>query len=188
MQWQVLFFNLYLQTHLCKPLLHKINGQKQTALLSAIAFKILFHNGAVAEFFHREEEIQQHFCYKETFIRLGGRETLTGTRFGDLSAPFTRMEDGNWWRDLWGTPELCTPLILCKTNKSVAASTSSCRVQLTRTTFSKKSFSNLFWYQFPRVNERFLKKQKQRTLLGGFSVASTRHEVSQMLLGTYKCQ
>lgn len=44
-------FNLYLQTHICKPLPHKINLQKKTALLSAIAFKILFHNGVVAEFF-----------------------------------------------------------------------------------------------------------------------------------------
>lgn len=56
MQWQALFFSLYLQTHIRKPLLLKINWQKQTALLSAIAFKILFHNGDVAEFLHRERE------------------------------------------------------------------------------------------------------------------------------------
>lgn len=92
MQWQVLFL-ICTYRHICKPLPHKISWQKKTALLSAIAFKILFHNGVVADFFFTET--QQHFCYKETFIRLGGRETLPGTRFGDLSAPFTRIEDDN---------------------------------------------------------------------------------------------
>lgn len=70
---------------------------------------------------------------------------------------------------------------------TVAAPTFSYRVQSTRITFFNKSFSNLFWYQFPCVNDMFLKKQKQRTLLGGFSVASTRHNGCQMLLGTYRC-
>lgn len=65
-------FNLYLQTHICKPVLHRINWQKQTTLLSAIAFKILFHNGVVAEFFFTESERDSNlFAIKRPLLDWG---------------------------------------------------------------------------------------------------------------------
>lgn len=142
-QWQALFFSLYLQTHICKPLLLKINWQKQTALLSAIAFKILFHNGDVAEFLHREGE--SIFAVKRPLWDWGEEKLwlvhdLEITVL--LSQEWKMATDEGTFEGLQNYVHLLFYVSLT----SVAAPTFSYRVQLTRTTFFNKSFSNLFWY------------------------------------------